>query len=647
MCRVHATLTELDVSGSVLRFVPSPFPVTIACCTDSSPRMHLRQTIVLAVTHFLLVVGGVASPDSVMLPQERYEIRMAFGPVVLGAELRARQDLLLRPGADDREPFVIVQYPDPPFAVDVLPGQRGDTIYTDRRQVAVAARFAPTRAGEWRDSIVLVRFTPFDRIVVRLYGVGASSSRSLSLDYGDVLTGDTVRRVIPVPREIAELPRTKWRVEGPQAPFVALTAERPIRIGTSDTTGFVVAFAPTTNGRNAQVMRAIRLRDDGVLLDTIECTLKGTGLRMPSPVAVSPSDVEAGGTVLVTTTVELPVLPRRTYEYLLSAAGSGPIQGTITDPVGTSFSDRIALSFTCTPADTGLYRRSFVLRRLRGGATVDSSVVVVSGRATKPAGRPLTVRLGLADTLQQVRIGDTVRIPVVLDLESPAALPALRLSFIRCTVRYNPSVLVPVRTQAAAVVARRVLDDQQEVDIERRVNPFGEFAMSDTVMTLPFVAVLGDDDRSAVALTAATVGVVEATADDKVDTLVLTEDHLRNSTTMVVLANAWQNAAGQRRANTLQGQLDVVVEPNPVADVATMRLLNVPSNAGHLAVVDAMGRVVADLTTALRGGQTSFTIGRSQQSAVLLEPGTYYVRLAVHDVDGNTLHSVVRLIVMQ
>jgi len=233
----------------------------------------------------------------------------------------------------------------------------------------------------------------------------------------------------------------------------------------------------------------------------------------------------------------------------------------------------------------------------------------------------------------------------VFSLASTSAEPTVRVAAARCSVRYNPSVLVPLETATTRIAERRVRQDHQEVDVATVWQAPVVYGTSDTLMVLQFVAVLGDDDRCDVTLTGAAIDV-QPVVEGPVISQELTPSDLQDATTAVLLSNVWRNTAGQRRANTLQGDLDIIIEPNPIQDVATLRLVNVPSNAGRCVIVDEMGRLVADLTAPMRAGQTSFSIGRTQQSTIVVDPGTYYARLVVQDIDGQSLHSAVRLIVV-
>jgi hypothetical protein len=212
---------------------------------------------------------------------------------------------------------------------------------------------------------------------------------------------------------------------------------------------------------------------------------------------------------------------------------------------------------------------------------------------------------------------------------------------MQCTLTYNPSVLVPLATQGTTIVERFVNDDRQFAVLRLDRPDTADLVTGETAMVVSVVAVLGDDDRSVVEVSKMTF--VDAAG----DTIELINDDLTQAMSTVVLSNAWQHAAGQRRVNTLQGTLDIRVEPNPVEDAATLRVVNVPTDVGRLAVVDAMGQLVADLTDALHAGTTSFSIGTSASADVKLTPGSYYARLTVRGVDGLTVNSVVRLIIMQ
>ncbi|MBU3740806.1 MAG: hypothetical protein FGM24_00815 [Candidatus Kapabacteria bacterium] len=602
--------------------------------------MSIRFLLVSIIICMMQVSGGIAAPDGDLLPQDRYEARMSFRPTLLGSVEHGREDVQLRPGGDYREAFVIIQYPDPPFHVDPQPGQRGDTIPINGRSVDVFASFAPTRSGEWRDSIVMVRYTPFDRIVVRLYGVGVSASRTADVNFGEVLTGDTVRRAVLMPREIVEMPNTIWQIAAPKPPFDILTRNGPRRIN-NDSAGLIFEFGPMTEGRSSETVTVLRKREDGVILDSLICKLVGVGRQMPKSRTVTADDVVTGSTTVATEEIDLPIAPRSLYEYALVALDNGPVEGMVTQPKVPSTSTRITTQFSCSPLVTGSYQRTFSLRRLHRGRAIDSTLITVQGRATRPPDPKVVLRAGFADAAQTVRIGDTVRLPVVADVQSSSTTVSVALTSMQCTVSYNPSILVPISSPLATFSGRSSANDVQLATFNVERSAGDAVSTGDTIMAIAFIAVLGDDDRSDVAIAAAAYRLASGAAEDLADSMTT------RAATTVILGDAWQHAGGQRRVNTLQGPLDIVVEPNPIDVEATLRVVNVPTNVGRLVIVDAMGRIVADLSAALQAGTTTFTLGASSGADVVITPGSYYARLAVRGVDGDTLNSVVRLVVMR
>jgi hypothetical protein len=89
------------------------------------------------------------------------------------------------------------------------------------------------------------------------------------------------------------------------------------------------------------------------------------------------------------------------------------------------------------------------------------------------------------------------------------------------------------------------------------------------------------------------------------------------------------------------------IDPNPVVANGTLRVTDVPSGEGALQIVDAMGQIVADLTSDLRAGITSWSISTGEGGVLSLGPGTYYARLLVQGSSPDALNSLVRLFVVQ
>ena len=64
-------------------------------------------------------------------------------------------------------------------------------------------------------------------------------------------------------------------------------------------------------------------------------------------------------------------------------------------------------------------------------------------------------------------------------------------------------------------------------------------------------------------------------------------------------------------------------------------------------VIDALGQIRVDLTSALRAGSREFSISSSGLADIVLAPGSYYAQLLVEGAAGGTINSVVRLFVVQ
>lgn len=600
--------------------------------------------IVLSALCLAAWTADVHAAGDEAFPAVSYDERLPFGPVFLGEQRKQTAEVRLRPGSKD-DPFFISQYPDPPFRVEQGSGRRGDSVDVDGDQVKLSISFTPTRAGEWRDSVVLVRFDPFDRIVIRMSGIGVSGSRQVTLDYGNVLTGDTVIRGVIVPDPRGAGNRISWRLLSlPKAPFTSLNPQVPVPIRPgSDTLGFLFAYHPTESGQLSSTISIVRIWENEVALDTIVCKLTGTGKRMPPAQQVRARDVVVGDADTVTLDTELPLDPRHPYGYRLEPRGQGPVAGRVADPITKSETRRIVTTFLCTPTQVGGYERTFALLRFNGNTSpVDSTIITVTGVAKERPEPAVRIRLGFDAETQTTSIGDTVLLPVTLDLTSDRPIPGIAVNSLRCTVTYNPTVLVPVAFGRTVVADRGTIDDAASVTVAIEPSVTRQFADGDTVITLAFVAVVGDDDRSAVRIHEMTV-----TRQQAEPIVVRTDSMFTRRATTVELDDVWQHQNGQRRVNTLQGTLDVTIDPNPVDAQATMRVVNVPKDIGTFTIVDPVGRVIADLSQAVRGGTTDFTISTGAGADVTLQTGSYYARLLVRAEDGTTIHSVARLIVVR
>ena len=93
----------------------------------------------------------------------------------------------------------------------------------------------------------------------------------------------------------------------------------------------------------------------------------------------------------------------------------------------------------------------------------------------------------------------------------------------------------------------------------------------------------------------------------------------------------------------MQGSISLSIEPNPVVDRTTIVVSTLPQEASSLTIVDALGRSVANLTSDLIAGQGSVTL---DVRSLNMQPGTYYVRFLVRSPDGESLLSIVRLLIV-
>lgn len=554
--------------------------------------------------------------------------RLDFPPLALGASDEREVRIANLP---QNVTYVIKDTCDSPFRV-TTPGK---DLVSRGGELRIRIAFQPTQPGLFRDELLLEQRPPSlptaERIRIRLSGTGFRIELIERLSFGDVITGDSVRKLLLIrPNMIRDV---RWSMmPSPTSPFSTPDATAPFR-GNQDSVGFRFAYAPTRDGRVTDTIGLIRtFVPTGVPLDTIRVILDGNAVSMQDSADVLFRDLTPGMTVSADLSVQLPATPvTRDFSYtLVPRTSSGVVSGVVKDPKSASRSMLITCSFTARPRTSRSVREQFVLRRLRADGKVVDSTIITAVVIMLPQPIVFSARFS-SDTLVH-RIGDTVSFEIVAASDTPLTQP-VTLSELIAECAINSTVLVPIRTDRVSVITR---DDRTYVRITLP-EPITITASGDVLLRWSGIVVLGDADHSPLALepVSATTGsgmriTIEATS------------------AVLRVANVWTMPDGsQRLVNPRLSQLRLTVAPNPISDAGTISVANVPSGEGRLEIVDSRGIIVADLTAQLRSGRRDFSVAAGGTADVTLQPGVYYVRLTAQLSPSDQLSSVVRSIVVR
>jgi hypothetical protein len=263
---------------------------------------------------------------------------------------------------------------------------------------------------------------------------------------------------------------------------------------------------------------------------------------------------------------------------------------------------------------------------------LDSTEIVVDVQASA---RPVRFTASFDVDTINARIGDTVELRIRARTPDPID-EAVTLTSLRFDLVYNPTVFVPL---PSANQKRAVVNGQQILStvIDASGAPIVINTSDDIIATVKGVVALGDADRSPLSVSAC----VATRATGETDTLA-------GATALMRITNVWRYADGRTRlANPLQGVLGLDIDPNPVVSASTLRLQNIAQGTGSLVIIDALGVIREDLTSALRAGTREFTIASSGTADIVLPTGTYYARCIVESVLGGAINSTVRVFVVQ
>lgn len=556
---------------------------------------------------------------------------MNFAPIPVGArrELRLRIDRLPSGGA-----YQVVRAPLQPFAI--TSDQSDLTVRGD--EIEIRVEYAPVTEGDHRDEIVLKRNPPtgqgsVDDIRIRLFGTAFRIERTDDVDFGNVMTGDTLKQTV--------LYRTNRNddfafsfLSTLEDPFYLLTAQGPVRRG-FDTLALVIAFSPSKPGSFTDTIGLIRKDRQGRNLDTAYVAVSGTGREMPTEVIVDLRDLKAGDYASRTVRVDLPTKVYTTeFSYSIESRGAASYtSASITSPSTPSRSQSVIVNVIAAPPSKVDESSEYILLRKHNNGLVIDSTRIVLDVAAKP--RPTAWSASFGTEPVNVRIGDTVELILRARTTDPVD-EATQLQSLSFVMAYNPTLLVPL-LQPNQQLSVRENKQVLTTTIDAFIQPCILRKDGDIITTLRAVIALGDAES-----TLLDVSDVQCT-DVFGKPIAIT-----SSSTQLVITNAWRyRDGGIRLVNPLQEQLVVDIDPNPVVLASTMRIRNLPRQTASLVIVDALGVVRADLSKDVQNGKRDFTLAASNGADIVLDPGTYYARCAVESVIGGTLNSVVRLFIIQ
>lgn len=554
--------------------------------------------------------------------------RLDFPPAAIGTtdEREVRIDNLT-PNAV----FVIIDSCDAPFRVTTPTSE----LVAKNGELRIRCEFLPTQPGSFRDELLLEQRPPgmpmSERIRIRINGTGFRIERLDRVEYGDVMIGDSTRRMVFIRDEF--LRDVRWSLTAaPGTPFSTPDATAPYRPD-RDTIGFRFAFAPITTGRFLDTVGLIRTYiPTGEALDTIFVVLDGTGVKMQDSSTVLFRDLTPGMTVTSDLALQLPTTTKtREFVYSLQPrVPSGVVSGELKDPKGPSRARVIVSTFTAKPRSSRDVREQFVLYRTRtDGRLLDSTIITALVTML-----PQPIVLGAAfrsDTLVH-RIGDTVSFEI-LATSAQSIDQSIVLTDVVAECAINGTVIVPLTDDQVSLITR---DDRTYVRIAPRA-PVTVTTSGDVLLRWSGVVVLGDAASSPLALEPVTA---------RLDNGQLIT--LETNSAVLRVENVWTMPDGTPRlVNPRVSRLEMTVAPNPMDDEGTLTIDEVPTGGGRLEIVDTRGLVISDLTQAVRSGRTEFRIATSGVADIVVQPGVYYARLSAQLSPSEPLASVVRAFVIR
>lgn len=577
--------------------------------------------IVIGITGLIALVGGSrAGAETLVLRNETVD----FGEVILGdAGTRA---VFVRVNQQANETWQRVYDPAEPFVNTTPDGpvEIADTF-------AFIFEFFPVKGGSYKDSTMLVRLVdgqPQDTIRVLLQGDGRSLSDRKAIRYPLTMTGDFMLW-------FQDFYGLEYVVDQytvahrPTEPFI--TAEDPASWD-GDSIQVGAAFEPTALGVFEDSLILVRRLNGTTPLDTLHLDLYGFSAEMKPDTTVPFTGVTVGGVDTLLVFLRLPAFfITREFRYDIVSLDPGPMRAEV-DPTRPTRRAVMTCRIIASPSEFRNVRQRFVMRRWseQTDEIWDSTIINVD---LLMAPRPINYRLVWDQNPIDARIGDTVS--VVLQAVTDDIFDAqIAIDDVRLDIAYNPTVFIPLSSPGQS---RSVVNDttwwtltlpRDQVLSDGPVTPLA---------TLRAVIALGDADHSPVHPANATITIKGGEARS-----------VPADTNRMNITNVFRYGDGTPRyINPLQQGLEISIDPNPVTGSATLSLENVPTGRGACDIIDVMGQVVADLSSQVRSGTTTFTISSGGGADVGLTPGSYYARLTVQGDQPNSVARVVRLLIVQ
>lgn len=584
----------------------------------------MRTLVVIIVVWSSIVASAIAQRPALTET-------LTFAPIPVGARRELRLKIQDLPSGGY---YQVLQSPRTPFLIT----SDSKDLVVSGDEIEIRVEFAPQTVGDFQDEIKLQRVPAtgqnfVDQIRIRLFATAFRIERTDDLNFGGVMTGDTVKKTVLYRANRND--EFNFEYAGAlREPFYMITAQGPVRRG-FDTLAVVIAFSPTAAGRFTDTIGVVRRDRMGRRLDTAFIALEGVGRTMPAEQTVNLRDLVAGDYASRQVVVGLPekvVSTSFTYSVEARSAASYT-SASITAPSGPSTSQQITINVVANPRSKVDERSTYMLlRKDPSGRAIDSTRIVLDVAASS---RPIAWSASFGADAIIARIGDTLTLALRARTSDPIDEPT-QIQSIKYSLSYNPTVFVPI---LASNQALSVVDNKQV--LTTTIDAFDEppviGADGDVLTTLRAVVALGDAESSTLEVSDV------ACLDARGAPLAIT-----GSSTILQISNAWRYATGGvRLVNTLQGTLTLDVDPNPVVGISTLRIRNLPQGAGQVTIVDELGQIRADLTQDVRTGKRDFTVASSGAADVIVGPGRYYARCVVESILGNTLSSIVRLFVVQ
>ena len=250
-------------------------------------------------------------------------------------------------------------------------------------QLTLTVEFKPSSVGQFQEDILL-RKLPLpstDTLRLRCTGTGYQIRRSELREFGNVIIGD--QDTVYVLARVGLTSNEKWSVvPNPlTAPFSMDPPGAPIRRG--DTLAFRFLFTPQLPKPFETTLRIQRMNDNNVV-EAIEVTLRGNGVRMPIQDTVRFGTLLAADTVMRTKIFRKPGI-KPDYEVVYMPKAPFKLHLSSNNRPTPVPPDSASVSATFAPTKPGTFTDSVVIHRrgFLGGDVIDTVTVVFTGAAVE------------------------------------------------------------------------------------------------------------------------------------------------------------------------------------------------------------------------------------------------------------------------